>query len=392
MKHIIIALCSILIFSSNLFSQNDLEKAVREIDKNNTTLLALRKSIDAEKIENKTGNYLQNPDFEFNYLWGNNQLIGNRTGINLKQSFDFPTSYGYRKEISNIKNEQIELEYQKQQKSIILQARLLCIDLIHSNAMKLELTKRLAQAQSIANSYQQKFDIGEASILEYNKAQFHLLNLRNDVYIIDIEQTELLSNLSVLNGGLSIEIKDNSFQMLDIPADFELWYAQAENRNPLLNWLKQEVELMQNQEKLSKAMSLPKFHAGYISESLISEQFKGVSVGLSLPLWENKNTVKYSKAKTLAIESIELDTKIQFYNNLKALHTKSIDLQKIAKDYRTNLQNFDNSELLEKALNQGEISLIDYMLELSIYFESASKLLDLDRDMHKAFAEMSRFM
>ncbi len=392
MKHIIIALCSILIFSSNLFSQNDLEKAVREIDKNNTTLLALRKSIDAEKIENKTGNYLQNPDFEFNYLWGNNQLIGNRTGINLKQSFDFPTSYGYRKEISNIKNEQIELEYQKQQKSIILQARLLCIDLIHSNAMKLELTKRLAQAQSIANSYKQKFDIGEASILEYNKAQFHLLNLRNDVYIIDIEQTELLSNLSVLNGGLSIEIKDNSFQMLDIPADFELWYAQAENRNPLLNWLKQEVELMQNQEKLSKAMSLPKFHAGYISESLISEQFKGVSVGLSLPLWENKNTVKYSKAKTLAIESIELDTKIQFYNNLKALHTKSIDLQKIAKDYRANLQNFDNSELLEKALNQGEISLIDYMLELSIYYESASKLLDLDRDMHKAFAEMSRFM
>ena len=392
MKHIIIALCSILIFSSNLFSQNDLEKAVREIDKNNTTLLALRKSIDAEKIENKTGNYLQNPDFEFNYLWGNNQLIGNRTGINLKQSFDFPTSYGYRKEISNIKNEQIELEYQKQQKSIILQARLLCIDLIHSNAMKLELTKRLAQAQSIANSYKQKFDIGEASILEYNKAQFHLLNLRNDVYIIDIEQTELLSNLSVLNGGLSIEIKDNSFQMLDIPADFELWYAQTENRNPLLNWLKQEVELMQNQEKLSKAMSLPKFHAGYISESLISEQFKGVSVGLSLPLWENKNTVKYSKAKTLAIESIELDTKIQFYNNLKALHTKSIDLQKIAKDYRANLQNFDNSELLEKALNQGEISLIDYMLELSIYYESASKLLDLDRDMHKAFAEMSRFM
>ncbi|MBK6964392.1 MAG: hypothetical protein IPH20_10765 [Bacteroidales bacterium] len=40
------------------------------IERNNTTLSALRKSVEAEKLGNRTGIYLQNPEAGFNYLWG----------------------------------------------------------------------------------------------------------------------------------------------------------------------------------------------------------------------------------------------------------------------------------------------------------------------------------
>ena len=169
MKNLIITFISILIFSLNLFSQNNIDKILIEIEKNNTTLTALRKSLDADKIGNKTGIFLANPEIEFNYLWGNPSVIGNRKDISIKQTFDFPTAYKYKNKIANTRNEQVELEYEKQRKELVLQSRLVCSDLIYTNALFTELSKRLSHAQSIANSYKSKFDVGETNILEYNK-------------------------------------------------------------------------------------------------------------------------------------------------------------------------------------------------------------------------------
>ncbi|PIQ24627.1 MAG: transporter [Bacteroidetes bacterium CG18_big_fil_WC_8_21_14_2_50_41_14] len=391
MKKIIIALISLTAFQINLSAQSNIDSVLAQIERNNTTLAALQKRADADKIGNKTGNYLQNPEIEFNYLWGN-EVTGNRTDFSAKQTFDFPTAYRYKNQISNIKNEQVELEYQKQRKELLLNARLICYDLIYTNALKLELTNRLNHAQSIADAYKSKFDIGETNRLEYNKAQLNWLNLSKTMESLTIEQEALQAELTRLNGGALITFTESDFQAIILPVDFEQWYVQAEQSNPLLNWLKKEVELTQKQISLNKALSMPKFQAGYMSESVIGQDFKGITVGLSIPLWENKNTVKYAKADALALENTAADNKIQLYSHLKMLHTKAISLQKSANDYKSKLEAFNNSELLRKALDKGEISLINYMLELSIYYESVNKLLELERDMNKAIAELNQYL
>lgn len=392
MKNLIITFISILIFSLNLFSQNNIDKILIEIEKNNTTLTALRKSLDADKIGNKTGIFLANPEIEFNYLWGNPSVIGNRKDISIKQTFDFPTAYKYKNKIANTRNEQVELEYEKQRKELVLQSRLVCSDLIYTNALFTELSKRLSHAQSIANSYKSKFDVGETNILEYNKAHLNLLNSSKLLESLQIERNALLTDLAGFNGGILIEFSDIEFQTNEVPEDFEQWYLAAEKSNPILSWLKKEIEISQNQEKLNKAMSLPKLQAGYMSEKVIKEQFQGVTIGLSVPLWENKNKVKYSEAQTVALQSIVTDNKLQFYNQLKKLHTKAIGLQINSTDYRAKLKNFDNSELIKKALDAGEISLIDYILELSIYYESVNNLLEIENELSKTWAELNQFM
>ncbi|MBU3926749.1 MAG: TolC family protein [Bacteroidetes bacterium] len=391
MKKIIIALISLIAFHTILSAQNNIDSVLAQIERNNTTLAALQKRANADKIGNKRGNYLQNPEIEFNYLWGN-EVTGNRTDFSAKQTFDFPTAYGYKNQISNIKNEQVELEYQKQRKELLLNARLICYDLIYTNALKLELTNRLSHAQSIADAYKSKFEIGETNRLEYNKAQLNWLNLSKTMESLAIEQEALQAELTRLNGGVPVNFTENEFQVIVLPTDFEQWYIQAEQINPLLNWLKKEVELTQKQISLNKALSMPKFQAGYMSESLIGQDFKGITVGLSIPLWENKNTVKYAKASAIALENTAADNKIQLYSHLKMLHTKAISLQQSANDYKLKLASFNNSELLVKALDKGEISLIYYMLELSIYYESVNNLLELERDLNKAIAELNQYL
>lgn len=392
MKYIIVILIGIVAFNSTLHSQDKIDSVLIEIEKNNTTLAALQKRVEAETIGNKTGLYLQNPEVTLNYLWGNPAAIGNRTDFNITQTIDFPTAFRYRKQLSSLKNEQVVIEYQKARMELLLEARLACYDLIYTNALIGELSKRKTHSQSIAGSCKLKFEVGETNILEYNKAQLNLLVVSKEMEALNNNRNVLQGELTRLNGGIPIEFSVSISPIPTIPSDFEQWYAQAEKNSPLLNWLKKEQAVSQKQVSLNRAMSLPKLKAGYMSENVIGQEFQGITAGLLIPLWENKNTVKYAKANVIAIEKIAMDNKFQLYNHLKVLHTTAIALQANAADYKTKLQLLNNSELLKKALDKGEISLIEYMLELSIYYESINNILKLERDMNKTLAELNQYL
>src|SRR5690554_5758435 len=99
MKISSIAIVCFILLGASIHAQNQVENVLVEIEKNNKTLSALRKNAEAQRLENKTGNYLQNPEVEYNYLWGNPTPVGNRTDFNVTQSFDFPTAYRYRNQI-----------------------------------------------------------------------------------------------------------------------------------------------------------------------------------------------------------------------------------------------------------------------------------------------------
>ncbi len=387
-----ILISAIMVLGFNLFAQNTINNVLSEVEKNNTTLSAYRKSIDAEKIGNKTGLTPQNPEVEFNYLWGSPSAIGNRTDFSVKQSFDFPTAYSYKNQISNLKNEQAELEYKKQRNEVLYQTRVVCVKLTYYNSLIVELSKRHANAQKVADAYKAKYNTGDVGILEFNKAQVNLLNVTKEMENNEIERNALLSELTTLNGGNAINFTDSLFSLQTIPADFEQWFSQTEANNPLLQWVKQEIAISEKQVKLNTAMSLPKFYGGFMSENVVGQQFQGITLGITIPLWENKNTVKYAKAKTIAMQSVEADAKLQFYNSMKATHSKVISLQTNVTDYRSKLAMYSNSELLEKAFNKGEFSLTEYMYELSLYYESMYKLLEMEMNYNISFVELNRYL
>ncbi len=386
----IIILTALLGFSLNLFSQSSIDSVLAMVERNNTTLAAYRKSFEAEIIGNRTGLLLQNPEMAFNYLWGNPSAIGNRTDFSIRQSFDFPTAYAYKSQIATGKNQQAVLEYQKRCKEIRHKARLICVGLVYQNALCTEYSVRLANAKHIADAYHTKFEQGDVGILAYNKAQMLCLNSLKVLEGAEIERNAQLAELVTLNGGVPISFSENIFSLQAISCEFEQWYAQAEQYNPVLQWIKQEIAIGEKQKLLAKAQSLPKFNAGYMSEKVVGQQFQGVTIGVSIPLWENKNTVKYANAKIMAMQSMQTDAVVQFYNERKALHAKVIRLQGAIADYRSKLNAFGNTALLQKALDKGEISLGEYFFELSFYYESFDKLLQMEYDLAKTIAELNK--
>ena len=390
MKRLIIFAAVSLIFAPGGFSQN-IDGILEEVESNNTSLIALRKNAEAERIGNKTGLSLKNPELEFSYLWGSPENIGKRNDIRIMQSFDFPTAYSYRNQISELRNIQVDFELERQRRDILLKTRQMCNDIIYHNVMQAEIGRRLEIARRIADTYEAKFKAGETGIIDVNKARVNLLNLRKEAESNEIEMQALLAGLVSLNGGKPVELNDTVYPLQALPADFEEWYAGAEQNNPLLQWLKHEVSVTRKDEQLSLAMGLPRLQAGYMSEKVVGQQYQGIYFGIAIPLLENRNQVKYAKSRTVAVQSAENDARVQFYNNLKALHARAVSLRKSLDDYRQNLKVYSNSSLLQKALDHGELSLAEFLYEQTFYYESFSKLMATEKELYDTVAELNRY-
>ena len=385
----ILIIISTILVSIPLIAQNNINSVLDSIEANNTTLKSLRLTADAQKLGNKTSIYLDNPEVEFNYLWGKPGNIGSRTDINIKQTFDIPTISGMKSRVANGQNTLIEFQYKADRMNILLEAKQYCIDLVYFNALKRELEMRLQHAETIAKGYKDRLDRGDANRLEYNKIQLNLASVLGELSRVEVERNALLSQLKRLNGGTDILLNENQYVSVQLPLNFVDWYEEAEQKNPVLAYIKQEIEVGKSQVSLSKASNWPTFSTGYMSEKVVGQQYQGFTVGISIPLWENKNRVKQAKVAVSAAESREADRKQQFYSQLQSLYNRANGLKVIAEKYRQSLANVNNTDLLKKALDTGEISLLDYIVEIGLYYTTVNQALEAERDYQKAIAELS---
>lgn len=381
---VIISLTVLSVSGQNLYTP-----VLEQIERNSTTLKALKEQMEAQKLGNKTGINPANPEVEFGYLWGNPAMIGNRKDINVRQTFDFPTVYAQRSRLSDLQNNSAEYQYKSQRMELLLSAKTLCIELVYYNALGKLYERQLDNAKQIAEAYERMKQTGDANQLEYNKAVLNYTNMDNEMKRINLERERLLSELSRLNGGNPIVFDRTTYETPSLPTDFESWYAQTEAENPALSYLKSQVEVSNRQVKLSRASSLPKFSVGYMGEFVAGQKFQGVTVGMSIPLWENKNKVKQAKATVKASERIVEDAKMQYYNRLKNLYAQVSELQNNVRRYNSVFEQNDNDELLFKAYNKGEISLLNYLLEIEYYFVAYDKKLQAERDLEVALAELN---
>ena len=193
-----------------------------------------------------------------------------------------------------------------------------------------------------------------------------------------------------MNGGLDIT-EFNRYSDFTFPLNFIEWFAIVKANNPSLRVAEQEVALSRKQEQLTRALNLPKITAGYASERVSGTTFQGVSVGVSIPLWEGKNTVKHQKAQTVALQMQHEDSELQFRNTLKNQYDKAKKLSLLLKEYEDALSVTSSQDLLKMALDKGQLSLINYLLELSVYYETVDKYLETERDYQLAVAELQQW-
>lgn len=384
---LILFLCTI----PSLFAQSGINEVLKNIETNNKTLQAGQKLNLAQKLEARTGNYLANPTVELNQLWAEGSGNGNVNELAVVQSFDFPSTYLNKNKLAKSKAEVSDFQYASIRQEILLTAQQTCLEIIYLQQQKQLLGKRLKNANLLTRLYQQRLNSGDANQLEYNKIRLEKINAENAARINMSNLQAQMEILQKLNGGISLAFSDTTFPILPPLPEYNQLETAYLAADPRLNSLIGETKTAEQEVKVNRSLSLPKFDLGYRRNGGSDEKMNGFKIGMSIPLWENKNTVKQAKAQAeYASLNVEDNTQT-LKSTLQQLYQQAQALEVSRKAYQEALSSQQNEILLNKALEAGQISMLDYFVEISILYDSIQNYLDVEKEYQNTVIQLFQY-
>lgn len=384
-RFILMSALAVLAIAANGQTFDDV---LRQVQENNTTLKALARQTSADQSANVAAAALPAPEIEAAYLWGSPADIGNRKDLSVSQQVDFGTLTGARRAVAERQNGMLDCEYAARRAEILVSARKACVEIVYYNALTEAYSARAVYARRLADAYGEGLEKGTVNVLEYNKAVMNAAIAEGELKAALTERGQKVAELAALNGGKEVAVTQAAFEEQSVPHDFDGWYASVAERNPALLYASAETLLGREQVRLAKAEALPSIKAGYMSELVAGQNFRGISAGLSIPIWSSGAKIKASKLAASAAEMRREDIGVRFRLQTKALYDRAVGLQASAAEYRKLLISNDNTALLETALEQGQISLLDYIVETGQYYDAVERALGAERDFRLALADL----
>lgn len=388
------AALSAIAFVSMTFAsgaQNSAEVVLASVEKNNPELLALRKRTESEKYGFKAERMVEGPEVGFDYLWGSPADIGTRKDISVTQSIDIATISGTKGKIAKSESELSDMQFNVRRQEILLQAKLLYINIIYCNAVSAELERRLERSEKVEAAYRDMQVRGETDMIEVNKAHLAYLAQRNALARNKMEAEGFRLELQRLNGGELLEINDLSYVRRDmLPADFDTWYKEVADRSPEIRAARQNVKVNEAVARGIKMSSCPTITAGYMAELVKGSNFRGLTLGLSIPLWSASSKTRQANLSCEASRLEVKDVEASEYSALRSLYEKASGLKDLSDELALSLAVSDEAmSMTEKKFNEGEISLMDSIMELSLYYSVVDESLAASRDYDLALAELN---
>ena len=362
----------------------DYTQALSSIERNNTTLSALSSRAEAERLSNRADTYLDAPELGFNYLWGHPSDIGKRHDISVSQPLSIATLTGQRHRVASRLDAIVDTRLSLDRMSILLEAKNLLIDMVYYNAMLHQMAMRIDAATAVADMQRQRLDSGDGTRLDLNNALMSLSTLRADSLRLSSERAITSAQLTRLNGGHPLSFEAAAFDDLALPADFDQWYATITDHQPEIELASRQTELSARQLSLAKTDRLPDITIGYMSENTSGERYQGVTLGISIPLWSSRNKVRQARANIQASRAEQADAVLQQRSRMESLFHQAETLHSLALLYGRTLSECSNMPLSAQALQAGEISQVDYLLQASAYYDAYDQWLTAQRDYHKA--------
>src|SRR5688572_18678912 len=130
-------------------AQTSIDELLKEIERNNKSIIAEKQYWEAQKLAYKTGLTPDNPKAEIDYMVGRPEGAGNQRDIVITQGFDFPTAYGKRKGLSKEQIDNVDNQVNAFRQEILLGAKLLCIELVYRAKFQDQLKQRLDNADRL---------------------------------------------------------------------------------------------------------------------------------------------------------------------------------------------------------------------------------------------------
>ena len=389
MKQIItIGAALLLLNAGSAQAQNSIELVLRNIETNNKELQANKQLIQSQKLEARTDNNLPDPTLSYAHLWGSKDKSETIGELVVSQSFDFPSLSATRNKLNRLKIGAYDSQADVFRQEKLLQAKELCLDIIMLRQQKQILEERLRNAEELAKMYAKRLQTGDANALETNKINLELLNVKTEVSLNETALRNKLQELSTLNGNLPVVFEESQYPAVPLPTDYQILKSEVFSTARTLMALCNESLVARKQIAVNKSQWLPKLELGYRRNTESGTPFNGLVVGFSFPLFENRNKVKIAKAQALNIDLQRDNAALQVESELAQLYREAKTLHASMEEYTRTFRSQQDLALLKQALTGGQISMIEYFVEVSVIYQSHQNYLQLENQYQKAMARI----
>lgn len=375
---------------TSIQAQSNMESVLESIAKNNKTVQVAEQYWKAKQLEYRTGNAPDDPIAGYDFLAGS-AGAGNQTEVLVAQTFDFPTVYAKRKQLADEKVAQTEFQLLAVKQDVLLEARKRCIQLVYQQKLQTQLDQRKQNTERLLSDFKKSQQNGTGNAMDVAKAELQLLSEKkrsaeNEAIIADLN-----TKLNALNGGIEIVFTDTVYPLFPEVPSFEEIEQELEKNDAVREVLLQQQNVVEKQIQLSKANWFPKLDAGFRHVSGFGQSFNGVHTGISLPLWANRNTVKQQKA-TLQYTQLNLDEHLNEHHHKKRqLYDRYLMLKESKQQYEVSLAAINSEKLLNRSLEIGHISTIEYFMEMNYLNEALNGYLQTEGEYYQAVAELLRY-
>jgi len=367
-------------------SQASLDSVISAVKLANPLLIASRLQMEAEMKAARTGIYLPNPEIQFDYLWGDPTSSGNRVDFGVTQSFDFPTVYFQKSNQSGLVKSNASLSHLQKEREIIYQAKLRWISLVGVNKHLALIDHRMQLADEIAMKAKTQLSRGEINVIRYHHAQMEFVNLKMERTKLDVERNNLMNQLVQLCGGKMVPVPDTAYPGISSWSMSDLTGSLA--GSPSIKSLENEVSIRNLDKNIAVSEWLPKFKAGFYSETVTGLKYQGVTTGISIPLFQNSNTVKTAELR-MKTANAELDQlRSQRTVVIVSLLDKRDKLAGQVGEIKTALLPVNDVSLLKKALDAGEINISEFYYECLVFYAAWLNLISSEQELAATEAEL----
>lgn len=384
MKKLIITIA--LCLPIGMQAQN-IEQVLQSIEQNNKELQSQAQLSKAQKMENRTENNLPDPTVSYSSFYKNGMGPGHGTETVVSQGFDFPTQYITRNRQATLENEAIDIQQQAVRRDILLQAKLLCLDLIQLNQESELIQIRMKNANDLQAMYEKRLQTGDANALEVNKVKMERMNVQTEVAQNNAAHRTALQTLLAMNGNLPLEFSATAYPQVKDINDYNTLRDEVFASDLDLQAMGYVARAAEKQVSVDKQNWLPKLQAGFRRNTDSEMSMNGFVIGGSIPLFSNRKKVQIAKAQALSAQLLKEDAQLEKENELMALYNEMKQLKQALDTYDVPLMH-RSLALLKQALEEGQLSLIEYFVEAEGIYKNLQARMQLENQYQKVMANI----
>ncbi|MBN1989240.1 MAG: TolC family protein [Bacteroidales bacterium] len=386
-----ILVAALLWLPNCLLAQPTIDTLLLQIARNNPIIKSAGYSADAHKAESRIGLTPPNPTLGFGKMPSIKQGGGYKTVYGISQGFEFPTVYLKKAALAKSNAKLADTDAAIIRQEVMLEAKTTIIELLHANQMVTVYTERVTQAQKVNQWFETLVQKGEVSVIDLNNSKLRLMHLQTSKREWEATAYNLQLKLSWLNGGVATSmaaVADTSAQA--VPA-LDAVLAKAHNTDARLAIVTNEKDVAGKELSLARHQWLPELEIAFESEETSGEGFRGLKFGIALPLWGNAGTVKAARLKVSAAESLLVSKTMEVENEYRSNYSYAESILNQINEIKADFDAHNNLPLLQKALELGSISSIDYYNEVTFLYEVTDKLMELERNYRISIAALTRY-